>query len=109
MISSAVININTAAQNLIVAAVAGASIEVIQYTLVCVPDNTVTFYSGNGTTAITGPMSFSTNESSISVSAPSSYQTVNGLFITAVGEGLYILLSAGTQVSGHFTYRVNYA
>ena len=41
--------------------------------------------------------------------APSSYQTVNGLFITAVGEGLYILLSAGTQVSGHLTYRVNYA
>jgi hypothetical protein len=108
MISSAVININTAAQNEIVAALAGASIEVIQYTLVCVPDNTVTFYSGNAT-AITGPMSFSTNESSISVSAPSSYQTVNGLFVTAVGEGLYILLSAGTQVSGHLTYRVNYA
>jgi hypothetical protein len=53
-------------------------------------------------------MSFSTNESSISVSAPSSYQTINGLFITAVGEGLYILLSAGTQVSGHLTYRINY-
>jgi hypothetical protein len=53
-------------------------------------------------------MQFSTNESIISVSAPSSYQTVNGLFVTAIGEALYILLSAGTQVSGHLTYRINY-
>lgn len=104
MIGYAVINVSTLGANTIVTAIAGASIEVIQYTLVAPTNNIVTWKSAS--TALSGPMEFSTGERVTSVAGASSYQTINFLFSTAVGEALVLTLGSAAQVSGHLTYRV---
>tara|TARA_R110000868_G_scaffold36969_2_gene130845 strand:- start:7952 stop:8275 length:324 start_codon:yes stop_codon:yes gene_type:complete len=104
MIGYAVINASSLGANTIVAAVAGASIEVIQYTLIAPSNNIVTWKSN--TTALSGPMEFSTGENITAVSGASSYQTINFLFKTAASEALILTLGSAAQVSGHLTYRI---
>ena len=104
MIGYAVINASSLGANTIVAAVAGASIEVIQYTLIAPSNNIVTWKSNS--TALSGPMEFSTGENITAVSGASSYQTINFLFKTAVGQALVLTLGSAAQVSGHLTYRI---
>ena len=103
MIGYGVIDTATAGANTLVAGVTGKKIQVIQYTLNAVADNTMTFKSA--TNKLTGPMSLSASEVIISVTAPSTYQTVNALFETNSGESLILTLANATQVSGHYTYR----
>lgn len=107
MIGYAVINTSTLGANTIVDAVAGASIEVIQYTIIAPTNNIVTWKSGS--TALSGPMEFSTGENITAVSGASSYQTINFLFKTAAGEALVLTLGSAAQVSGHITYRITRA
>lgn len=103
MIGYAVINVATSGANVLVSGKTGKLIQVIQYTLNAVADNTMTFKSG--TVALTGPMSLSASEVIVSVTAPSTYQTMNALFETASGNDLVLTLANATQVSGHLTYR----
>lgn len=104
MIGYAKIDTATAGANTLVTGQTGKKIEVIQYTINAVADNTMTFKSGS--TALTGPMSLSASEVIVSVTAPSTYQTMNALFETASGESLVLTLANATQVSGHLTYRI---
>jgi hypothetical protein len=104
MIGYGKIDTATAGANTLVAGITGKKIQVIQYTLNAVADNTMTFKSA--TNALTGPMSLSASEVIVSVTAPSTYMTMNALFETNSGESLVLTLLNATQVSGHFTYRI---
>ena len=104
MVGYIAIDTATAGPNTLVAALSNKKIQVIQYTINAVEDNSVTFLSNS--TPMTGPMSFSASESIVSVCAPSTYQTMNALFETNSGKALVIDLLNGTQVSGHLTYRI---
>ena len=86
----------SAADNEIVAAVAGKAIIVWNYTLISTSANTLTWKSA--TTAITGAMAVAANGG---ISTPDSNR---GLFITTAGEALNLAFSGATQVSGHITY-----
>lgn len=90
------IDVASAGDNTIVAAVTGKKIRVLQYALVVSAATTVIWKSG--TTAITGDMSFAANGGISSSFSPS------GLFETAAGEALVLYLSASNPVSGHLVY-----
>lgn len=86
----------TAANNELVAAVAGKKIRVIGLNFVCTGANTITFKSA--TDAISGAMGFDANSGLGGLYAPT------GLMETAVGEALNMTQSAATQVSGFLSY-----
>ena len=90
------IDVASAGDNTIVAAVTGKKIRVLQYALVVAAETTVIWKSG--TTAITGDMTFAANGG---ISTPFS---PIGLFETAAGEALVLNLSASNPVSGHLVY-----
>ena len=90
------IDVASAGDNTIVAAVAGKKIRVLQYALVVGAATTVIWKSGS--TAISGDMSFDANSG---ISSP--FSPV-GLFETAAGEALVLNLSAANPVSGHLVY-----
>jgi len=90
------IDVASAGDNTIVAAVTGKKIRVLQYALVVSAATTVIWKSG--TTPITGDMPFAANGGISSPFSPS------GLFETSAGEALVLNLSAGNPVSGHLVY-----
>lgn len=79
----------------IVAAVTGAKIRVISYTLVATGAATAVFKSA--TTAVTGTMSFAAN-------GGASAYCAEGLFETVASAALN-LVTTSNAVEGHFTYR----
>lgn len=98
---SAVINVATATDHTIVAAVTGKKIRVLSYVIVAAAAVAVTWKSGS--TARSGAMSFAANSGIVvSPAAPSG----GSWFETAAGEALVLTLSGAQQVSGHLTYQV---
>lgn len=93
----AAINVSTAGDNTLVAAVAGKRIRVLSYTLVCSAVETVRFESGAGGTALTGQMEFGAN-------GGAAVTCDHGLFETAAGALLNLELATGVNVDGHLTY-----
>ena len=91
------IDVASAGDNTIVAAVTGKKIRVLQYSLVCSDATTVQWKSSGGST-LSGDMSFAANGGISSAFSPS------GLFETVAGEALVLNLSAGNPVSGHLVY-----
>ena len=82
----------------LVAGVADRQIEVLGYTVRCEAKTAITWKSGS--TAISGPMTFDTNEGT----------TVNGndgkaVLRTSVGEALQLTNASG-EIHGHFNYRI---
>ncbi len=96
---TAIINTAGSGDTVIVAAVTGKRIRVINYVLTAAGVVSVTFRSG--TTALTGAMPLAAN-GGISVAGAQP-----GFWLqTAAGEALNLSLSAAVQVSGHITYDV---
>lgn len=93
-----VISESTAADNEIVAGVAGKKIVVTEYLIVAAGAVVATFKTEGGA-ALTGAMTMATG-------IPISARDEDGLFETVEGEGLDLTLSGGVQVSGHFKYRL---
>ena len=87
--------INRATTGTVVEAVTGRSIMVVSVVLVCSAANVVTWRSG--TTAISGAMSFGAN-------GGYAMARDEGVFATAEGEALTLLLGSAEQVSGHISY-----
>lgn len=93
-LKQAVINKATATSSAIVAAVAGKSIRVISLVMVSAASVVATWEDGDGTDR-TGPMT---------VNGVLTANSENGLFWTAPGEALNLLLGTAVQVSGVLTY-----
>lgn len=88
---------STAADNEIVAAVAGKKIIVTSYVLVAGAAVAVTWKSG--TTALSGAMSLAANGG---ISVDSGH--AEGVLKTATGEALNLALAGAVAVAGHLTY-----
>lgn len=89
---------HAAADNTIVAAVAGKRIRVVSYFLVNTTAQTIRFESAAGGTALTGQMALANNGV---LEAPFNPM---GHFQTVKGELLNLELSGATSVDGHLTY-----
>jgi hypothetical protein len=88
----------------VVAAVAGMSIEVLQYTYSASADATVTWKSAS--TAISGPMPILASGGIANASAPAVFGgQIHPLFKTAVGEALKVGINAVSTLGGHLVYR----
>ncbi len=88
----------------VVAAVAGMSIEVLQYTYTASADATVTWKSAS--TAISGPMPILASGGIANASAPAVFGgQIMPLFQTAVGEALKVGINAVSTLGGHLVYR----
>lgn len=97
-ILSAVINTASASAVEIVPAVAGMLVRVTHFNFEAGGSTTVTFTSGSGGTAKTGPYP-QTAQTGIAAG-----NGAKGLFETAIGSGLFITNAAAVQVSGLVTY-----
>lgn len=100
---SAPINYNTAADQTVVAAPAGATqfIRVLGYLLIANGTVNPTWKSGTPSgTALSGPLPLAQNSGAV---AP---ETPEGWFDCAVGQALVLNLDQSVQVSGHVTYAV---
>jgi hypothetical protein len=93
----AAISASQAGSNVLVAAVPGKQIRVLQYVLVAAGAVGAEFRSGSAS-ALTGSMPLAAN-GGVGVSA-----SVLGHFETALGEALTLNLSAAVSVAGHLTY-----
>lgn len=93
----ATINVSTAGDNTIVAAVSNKKITVLQYSLVVGANGDGVTWK-QGSTAVSGQMRFSANGG-----ISTAYSPV-GLFQTASGSTLYLNSSLGSQISGHLVY-----
>jgi hypothetical protein len=94
----AVINTTAATATLVAAQAAGVKIRVVALFLVNTAAQTVTFKSGAGGTAITGPLA-------LGVNAPLALQfNPQGWFETAAAQLLEIANSGATQVSGSLAW-----
>lgn len=100
------VKIDIAATGTLVAAVAGAVISVIQYTLVAAGAVTIKFTSD--TTDLTGAMSLITGVPLTAV-APPMLHGAYSLMQTAKGEGLKVTLGSGVQISGHMVVEISSA
>jgi hypothetical protein len=94
----AVIDVASAGDNTLIAAVVGKKIRVLSYTIIASADVTVRFESGAGGTALTGQMQVAGN-GGVHVA----YSSV-GHFETATNTLLNLELSGATSVDGHLTY-----
>lgn len=88
--------------NTLVAAVSGAKIRVLSYTLVPTADVVVRFESGAGGTALTGQMSLRQEDGVVAQNVHASCP--QGLFETAASALLNLELSGAVSVDGHLTY-----
>lgn len=96
---SAPVNVNTVADNQIVAGQSGFKTRVLGYRLVATGTNTVTWKSG--TTVKEGPMSVAANTG---ISTALGDPDRSYLFECAAGEALNLTLTAAAQVGGGVTY-----
>lgn len=97
-ILSAAISFDTAASQLIVAAVAGKKIKVTNLTFIVEGETDLTLLTGS--TGLSGTMSFGgTDEPRGMV-----HSLGDSPLATEIGEGFYILSSEAVQVSGYCTY-----
>jgi hypothetical protein len=90
--------ISAAASADVVAAVPGKKIRVLQYKVVVDAAMTVKFQSG-ASTDLTGAMPFAANGGSSDPYSPV------GLFETAVGEKLNVVLVGAGNIAGHLSYQ----
>ena len=97
-VKQVVIDENTAASNVLVALVADREIRVISLILTSAAPVVVTFEQVGGVD-LTGPMTLDG-----AAAAPLTAYSETGLFWTAKGVGLNILLGGAVQVSGVLTY-----
>lgn len=95
----AVISASSLGNNEIVAAIAGASIVVIGYCIVCTTAVTVKFKSGTGGSDLSGAMPCGANGGLITPQWP------DGHFATTAGESLNLVLGGAVQVSGYLYYQ----
>lgn len=91
----AVVSESTAADNEVVAAVAGKKIRVLSYALSAAGAVTVTWKTA--ATALTGAMSLATGTPLVCIEP-------QGCFETVAGEALNIAPGGAVQVSGHIAY-----
>jgi len=94
----AVINENTAANNELVALVSAKKLRVISLVIVSAGTLNVTFTTASGGTALTGAIPLIANSGFSLPASPF------GWIETAAGQGLFVTMSAGIQVSGALTY-----
>ncbi len=92
------VKIDIAATGTLVAAVTGAVIRVLQYTIVAAGAVTLKFQSDS--TDLTGAMSLITGVP-LSAVAPPTHRDDCAILQTAKGEALKVTLGSGVQISGH--------
>lgn len=105
MLKFAPINVNSAGDNTLIAAVPNKYLRVLAFGALCDSNVTLTFKSG-ASTAITGPMPCLASGGlapSIGQLGTGGYGTF-GLFQTQPGEALVLNLSAAAQVGGYIAY-----
>jgi len=101
-LTSAVVNVATSGDNVIVTGVAGKIIRVLNFVLQ--PSAMVACTWKDGSTALTGPMSVSTSGLYPGWVPPQAGGLTVGHFETTAGNSLVLNLGANTQVSGYVNY-----
>lgn len=99
-IKSAIVDVTTSGDNIIVAAVTGKRIKVCAFSIQSTAVTTVsTIFKDGAATDLTGAYEWKAREGLTSSISPNAF-----LFATSAGNALILNLSAATQVVGHVTY-----